>query len=102
MRPSGCGRCRRTPRLPCAGRALALAVFRCGKFPCGSQGRAAVRAEFGLGQIGEPTTRAGVLDGSSTLDTELGSLRILKATAGTTHRASLLLRALRGKENAGL
>src|SRR5262245_53307481 len=64
----------------------------------GGEGRAALGAELGSGQVHNPTTRTAFLQRSSTLDTELGSFRILRATARAQHTASLLLRAPRGKE----
>src|SRR5262249_5048287 len=97
---SGRGRCRRTPRLLCAGRSLALAALGCRMFLFYSQGRSTCATKFCVGRILTLTTRTAILEGTPTVVTKLHPCGILKATAWAAHMSSLLLRACQGKETS--
>ena len=82
-------------------RLRAFAALRFHELCCRLQGRPTLQAELGGGPHLLATTGAELHERCPALFTELGSLGILKPTAHTTHAASLPLRALRDKRNAG-
>jgi hypothetical protein len=84
--------------LSCTGRAFA--ALRWPGLPFHLQWRPTLRAELGGGPHLLATMRTELHERRPALDTELGSLEILKPTACTVHAASLLLQARRDKGNA--
>src|SRR5262249_41565282 len=99
LRPCRFGVSLRTRRVAWSLRAFPFTALGWGRLPFCFEGRSTVSTELSGGAHLLATTWADPQELSAALLTELQARRIVKPTARAMHAASLLLWALRGKEN---